>query len=212
MNNYPFAAFLLLLLLFLLPGGQARANPAFRSFDDTMTAYMTVRGIPGGALAVVKEGRLVYTKGYGWADREKKVPVAPTSLFRIASISKPVTAAAIFTLIQDKENHLSLDTPVFPLLPHKPLAGEEGQVDPRLTTITIRQLLQHTGGWDKAESGDPMFKSMEIARALFHETSPWCLSRSKCSTGLRTTTLQKSDFFLLNFCRKKSILVPGSVL
>src|SRR2546427_8825969 len=64
----------------------------FSGFDREIRKFMEARNIPGGALAVVKDGRLTYTRGYGWADRENKVPMKPTSLFRIASISKPFTA------------------------------------------------------------------------------------------------------------------------
>src|SRR5689334_5067217 len=61
-------------------------------FDREVLAFMKKRGIPGGALAVVKDRRLVCARGYGWADREKRIPAGPKSLFRIASISKPITA------------------------------------------------------------------------------------------------------------------------
>jgi len=161
---------LTLLFFFAFSSSQVSAsNPAFRSFDTTMQNYMSKHGIPGGSVAVVKDGRLVYMSGYGWADVEKKQPVQPTSLFRIASISKPVTAVAVFTLLQNSGGRFSLDTPAFSLLPFSPACGD---ADPRLKTITVRQLLQHTAGWDKDETGiDPMFQSTEIAGAL-HVTPP----------------------------------------
>src|SRR5206468_11881567 len=55
---------------------------AFFAFDREIHKFMAARNVPGGALAVVKDRRLVYARGYGWADRESKVPVKPTSLFR----------------------------------------------------------------------------------------------------------------------------------
>jgi N-acyl-D-amino-acid deacylase len=140
------------------------ANPAYQSFDDCMLQYMRERGIPGGSLAVVKDGRLVYARGYGWADAEAKDPVKPTSLFRIASISKPFTSAAIMTLVQDPKYHLNLDAPAFKLLGMESQLKQGVQPDPRIWKITIRQLLQHTGGWDRDKSGDPMFESIDIAR------------------------------------------------
>src|SRR6266566_2419904 len=72
----------------------------FFAFDREIQKFMRSRNIPGGALAVWKDGRLVYTRGYGWADRENKVPVKPTSLFRIASISKTFTAVAVLKLVE----------------------------------------------------------------------------------------------------------------
>ncbi|PYI83933.1 MAG: hypothetical protein DME26_14165 [Verrucomicrobia bacterium] len=86
----------------------------FFAFDREIQKFMQARNIPGGVLAVVKDGRLVYTRGYGWADRENKVPAKPTSLFRIASISKPFTAVAVLKLIEEKK--LRLDAPVWDLL------------------------------------------------------------------------------------------------
>jgi N-acyl-D-amino-acid deacylase len=137
--------------------GTANANLA--SFDSTVINFMEKRNVPGAALAVVKDGRLVYSRGYGWADIDKRVPAQPTSLFRIASISKMFTAAAIMTLVRD--GRLKLDSPAFPLLHIEPPAN----VDPRLLRITVRQLLQHTGGFDRDKSFDPMFRPAEIAIA-----------------------------------------------
>lgn len=70
------------------------------AFDREMESFMAERNVPGGALAVLKERRLVYARGYGFADRDKKIAAQPDSLFRIASISKPFTAVAVFKLIE----------------------------------------------------------------------------------------------------------------
>src|SRR5207245_145896 len=100
--------------------------------------------IAGGQLAIVKGGKLVYAKSYGMADRSTQEPVTNRSLFRIASVSKPITALAIMKLVQDGK--FTLDQPFFPILdlsiPLKP--GQ--QIDPRFRKITIRKLLEHRGG------------------------------------------------------------------
>ena len=75
---------------------------------------MEAWGIPGGAVAIVRDGKLVMARGYGLADVEGKEPVHPDSLFRIASISKPVTAVAILKLVQD--GHLDLDDKAFQII------------------------------------------------------------------------------------------------
>lgn len=124
---------------------------------------MAARGIPGGALAVVKDRRLIYAKGYGWADREKQIPASPTSLFRIASISKPFTAVAVLKLVED--NKLTLDARAFDIVRAEPLLKVGQPVDLRLARITVRQLLDHTGGWDRDKSFDPMFRATRIAEA-----------------------------------------------
>jgi N-acyl-D-amino-acid deacylase len=137
--------------------------PIAETFDREVNAFMSARNVPGGALAVIKDGRLVYARGYGSADREKQESVRADSLFRIASISKPFTAIAVFRLIQMAR--LQLDARAFDILELKPLNGHGQDLDPRLKEITVRQLLHHTGGWDRDKSGDPMFRSKEIARA-----------------------------------------------
>src|SRR5436190_8109322 len=134
-----------------------------QAFDLEMEAFMAARKVPGGALAVVKDRRLVYARGYGWADREREIPVKPDSLFRIASVSKPITAVAVMKLLEGGK--LTLDTKAFPLLNIAPAVMSFRDPEPRLRDITIRQLLQHTGGWDRDKSFDPMFRSERIARA-----------------------------------------------
>src|SRR5438093_158860 len=62
------------------------ADSRLAPFDELLTAFVTKRNIPGAALAVTKNGRLVYARGFGYADVENKQPVQPDSLFRIASI------------------------------------------------------------------------------------------------------------------------------
>ena len=114
------------------------------AFDREMLAFMNARQVPGGSLAVVKDGRLVYAKGYGWANREKKIPVTPASLFRIASISKPITAVAVLKLVEDKK--LDLEARAFDLLRTEPVLKDRRPPDARLSRITVRHLLQHTGG------------------------------------------------------------------
>ncbi len=138
------------------------ALPGLERVDATMMSLMAKYDCPGAQLAVTRHGRLVLAHGYGFADRETRALVQPDSLFRIASLSKLITSIAIFRLVE--QHKLSLDAPAFALVPQiTPLPG--AKVDPRLARITIRHLLQHTGGWDRDASGDPMFKSIEIATA-----------------------------------------------
>ena len=133
---------------------------------------MAPRGFPGGALAVVRKGRLVYARGYGWADREAKEAVTPTSLFRIASISKPITALAILKLVQD--GRLKLESRAFALIGS--MFRDRPLKDERLREITVLQLLQHTGGWDRDKSFDPMFRCRKIAAAEEVPTPPGATS------------------------------------
>jgi N-acyl-D-amino-acid deacylase len=133
-------------------------------FDDLMKAFVEEHKIPGAALAITRNGMLVYSRGFGYADVENKIPVEPNSLFRIASISKPITAVAILHLVEQGKLHL--DRRVVEVLDIKPHVEEGKTPDARLKEITVRQLLQHTAGWDRSKSFEPMFRPIIIARTL----------------------------------------------
>jgi N-acyl-D-amino-acid deacylase len=134
-----------------------------KSFDRAFARVMDRWEIPGGALAVAQEGEIVLARGYGLADVARSEPVLPESLFRIASLSKPITAAAVLKLVE--EERLSLDTPAFALLDDlRPPAGTT--IDPRIYEITVRHLLEHSAGWDASASFDPMFPSQRAAAGV----------------------------------------------
>src|SRR3954451_16080920 len=70
-------------------------GPALAPFDDLFTQFLKDNAVPGAAVAVTRNSKLVYARGFGYADVADKVPVKPDALFRIASLSKPITAAAV---------------------------------------------------------------------------------------------------------------------
>lgn len=142
-------------------GGQRVA--ALAAFDSIIPGAMRAWGIPGGAVAVVKDGRLLLARGYGWADVEAGEMAGPEHLFRVASVSKPITAAAILALYE--EGMLDLDAPVFAMLDDLP-PPDGATEDPRLADITIRQLLYHSGGWDRNATFDPMFRPIIAAESV----------------------------------------------
>lgn len=132
--------------------------------DRVMASFLERHRVPGVSVAITDHGRLVHASGYGYADLAQRTPVTTDSLFRIASISKPVTAVAIVKLIE--EGKLKLDDKVFDILPFEPFLVEGKKVDERQREITIRHLLEHRGGWDRDLSFDAMFKAVEFAQLL----------------------------------------------
>lgn len=132
------------------------------SFDNQMQIFMQARNISGGALAVTQNGRLVLARGYSFNPNSTDLIVQPDSLFRIASISKPITAVAIFKLVED--GVLSLNSRLVDILTLIPPSGQAS--DPRMNDITVRRLLQHLGGWNRNISFDPMFYDFAIANSL----------------------------------------------
>lgn len=134
------------------------------AFDRLMLSFMRDHDVPGAVLAVARNGRIVYSRGFGYANVEKREAMQPAALFRICSITKPFTATAILQL--QEQGKLRLDDHPFEMLGLRPHLENGSSMDPRLRQITIRQLLHHTGGFDRDQSFDPMFRPVEIARAL----------------------------------------------
>lgn len=134
------------------------ASAELAPFDEMMLTFMRANQVPGASLAVAKDGKLVYARGFGHADEERTLGLQPTMRFRIASISKPITVAMILRLIE--LGLLKLDDNPFDVLQ----IAIPAEADPRLKRITIRQLLHHTAGYDRAKSFDPMFRSVLIAK------------------------------------------------
>lgn len=103
--------------------------------DDYIKAEIQKRNIPGLALAVVKEGKILKAKGYGMANIELNVPVTTETIFKIGSVSKPIIAMGIMLLIE--EGKIGLDDKVSKYLENTPESWKD---------ITIRHLLSHTSG------------------------------------------------------------------
>ncbi len=157
--------------------------PGATAYDKAIIPIMQKWNIPGAAVAVAKNGRLVLARGYGYADVENKVQVQPDSMFRIASISKPITAAAILHLAEQRK--VDLEAKFLDILTDYTVPAD---ADPRLRNVTIRHLLEHAGGWNRDVSGDPMFMSTEIA------TSLGVPAPASCSNVIQYMLGKKLDF------------------
>src|SRR5271167_1802032 len=113
--------------------------PDFRTADGLMLRLMSTYSVPGAALALIKDGKVVLEKGYGFRDLETDAPVTTTTLFNIGSISKSFTALGIAQLAD--QHQVDLDTPVIRYVPDLRLS------EPQATqAVTLRQLLSHTSG------------------------------------------------------------------
>jgi N-acyl-D-amino-acid deacylase len=140
------------------------ANSHLEPLDKLMTSFVEEQKVPGASFAVARQGKLVFARGFGYADVEKKEPVRPDSLFRIASVSKPITAVAVMRLIE--KGKLGLDDKVTDRMHLEPFLADGAKLDPRWKQITIRHCLQHRGGWDRNKSFDPIGRAWDIAKAL----------------------------------------------
>jgi len=129
-------------------------DPAMAAFDQV--ALDILQGAIGPAtnisVAVMRDGELLHSRAYS-ADG---APVAaPDSVYRIASVSKPITATAIMTLVDS--GAVRLDAPISDYLD----LGDAA--DSRMAGITVEDLLRHRGGFDRDASGDPMFAISAVA-------------------------------------------------
>ncbi len=123
------------------------------SVDNAIQTFMAKYNIPGASLAVSKNSKMVYQKGYGYADTETREEVTPQHIFRLASVSKAYTGVAIMILVQ--ENKLALTDKVFG---EGALLGTRYGKPPynsNLSAITLKDLLQNvSGSWGASTGGD----------------------------------------------------------
>jgi CubicO group peptidase (beta-lactamase class C family) len=117
------------------------AVPIFAGVDTAITNYMRATGTRAASVSVTRRDRLVYSRSFTWA--EPSYPLTtPESLFRIASMSKPITAITIFRLVE--QGLINLDAALIPTLGLVPPPGRT--LVPQAATITVRQLLAHRSG------------------------------------------------------------------
>jgi len=123
-------AFLLVvtLVIFAHPTVAQLSAAQGQAIDNLVRAYIADHHVPGLSLAVVMNGRIVLTEGYGLADVENSVPATADTVYRIASVSKPVTATAAIKLVE--AGKLDLDAPIQKYCPAFPT---------KEWTITTRQ-------------------------------------------------------------------------
>lgn len=125
----------LLLLTFCMTNMVSYAQIQNQSAVDNVFAEWSKPNTPGAALGIIKDGELIYAKGYGLANMEYDIPNSPSSVFRIGSTSKQFTAACIILLAE--QDKLDLGNTLNQYFPDFPEYSKN---------ITIRQLLNHTSG------------------------------------------------------------------
>lgn len=129
---------------------QSPAPDPGASIDALMAEYAKP-GMPGASVLVIRDGRVAYMKGYGLADVEKGSPVTGETDFRLASLSKQFTATAVMLLVAD--GRLRYDDSVAKLVPGLPAYARD---------VTIRQLLNHTGGLPDYEDFVPDSQTRQV--------------------------------------------------
>lgn len=135
----------------------------FDGIEKTVDSFLRKWSIEGASIAIAKDGKLIFARGFGFADTASRSETQPYSRFRIASISKLVTAVGIMKL--QEAGKLSLTDSVFG--PHGILNDPyfSQPKDKRVYNITIAELLSHEAGWTQ-RYGDQMFMPLTIAEQM----------------------------------------------
>lgn len=138
-------------------------STAYSHINKEISRFVKNWDLTGACVAIAFEGKLVYTRGFGWANKEDTVRMQPYNVLRVASVSKLITAVAVMRLVE--AGRLNLDDLVF---------GENGLLndsifsdikDERVRTITVHNLLNHSAGWN-VRYGDHMFMKQIIAQEM----------------------------------------------
>ena len=137
-----------------------------KQFDRDVEYFMRYWGIKGGSFALMYKDSLIYAKGYGYANIKDSIECDVNHIFRVASVSKLITATSVMKLYE--QGKLSLDSQVF---------GEKGILNDsiflnlknkNLEKINVEHLLRHTAGFS-SPIGDPAFNPVGVARVLDKE-------------------------------------------
>jgi D-alanyl-D-alanine carboxypeptidase len=142
---------ILVLLSWLCATGAAYADPT----DDYVNAQLVQFDLPGLSLAVVKNGQVIKAEGYGLADKDRKIPAARDTVYKIGSVSKQFIATGIMLLVQEKR--LSLDDRISKYLDSTPSPW---------APITVRHLLTHTSGLVRESPAFTPFKNLSDAELI----------------------------------------------
>jgi CubicO group peptidase (beta-lactamase class C family) len=197
------AASALLLLVLALVGcaqGLRRAStpeevglstPALQALSDALKGSVDKGEIPGAVVLVVRDGRIAWFDAVGYQDRAAGTPMAVDSIFRIASMTKPVTSLAVMMLVE--EGRLRLDDPLACVLPQfsdvtvgvetRDAAGKPHlALEKPHRPITIRDLLRHTSGFTYAWAGKSLVRERYAAANFYDPALTAAQAMSKLST------------------------------
>src|SRR6266496_2718974 len=142
--------------------------------DDYVRSEMEIQRIPGVSLAVINNGKIILTKGYGFSNIEHQVPVKPETMFQSGSVGKQFTATAVMMLVE--EGKLSLDDKISKYFVDAPAGWQN---------ITVRHLLTHTAGttdypddfdFRRDYTEDELYKRAQAIPLAFQPGEKWSYS------------------------------------
>lgn len=160
--------------------------------DSVVAGVMGAAQVPGMSIAVAKNGHLAFAKSYGFADKAARTPVTSSSLFRLASISKPITATGIMKLVE--KGTIALDQKVFGPNSILGTTYTTKPKDARIYEITVRQILTHTSGLFPNDGNDPMFRNFSMSQS---QLITWALENDTLASDPGTHYAYSNFGFLI---------------
>jgi CubicO group peptidase (beta-lactamase class C family) len=131
---------LLAALLLVQPAAAQRRNDPFAAVRALARSAVTDSGVPSLAIAVARGGRVLWEEGFGWADREQRIPATEHTTYSLASISKPITATGLMILVE--RGKVQLNRPANDYLGVGKITGLAGDA----AGATVRRVANHTAG------------------------------------------------------------------
>jgi CubicO group peptidase (beta-lactamase class C family) len=191
-----------------------------RLFDAWIGSQMAYRGLPGMSVGIVDDHDLIWAKGFGYSDVEKKIPATPHTIYRVASVTKLVTATAIMQLRDAGKLHL--DDPIATYLPWFTIR----QRFPEAPAITIRHLLTHTSGlprdaafpyWmdNNFPSREQLIESLPNQETVFPPETKWKYSNLALSLAgeiVAVVSGEPYEVYIRHFQYLLCSIAPRSVL
>ncbi len=119
------------------------ASQASAQFDDVRASIKQLlekQAVPSVAVAVAQDGEIIWEEGFGWADREKRIPATENTMYSLASVTKPITATALMVLVE--RGLVDLDRPINDYLGAAKLNGRAFDA----SQATVRRVANHTAG------------------------------------------------------------------
>ncbi len=172
--------------------GASSESESIESFVDQYVADgMQAAHVPGFAVVVVKDGKTLISKGYGYADLEQRIPMTPQTNLRAGSVSKPVVATAVMQLVD--QGLVELDAPISRYIPDLELTDRFGQAS------TVAQLLTHQSGYTDADllSHAPTLEEWQPLGEYLHDNlgprdiQPGVMAYSSRNTALLGYMIEK---------------------
>ncbi len=164
-----FALVVFLLTTALIPSGRPEdvgfSADRLQRISQTVNRYIAEKQFSGAVTLVARKGRVVHFEPHGLMDAESKTPMRKDAIFRIASMTKPVTGVAVMMMLE--EGKVRLSDPVSRFIPEfKDMqVGSEGALAPAARPLTVRDLLTHTGGIGTSEAAGRVVSSAPLRDA-----------------------------------------------